>query len=296
MKIAIGTSELKLYFSEAEYFSRLKKIGYDAMDYSIHTVYAKPDEMFSDRKAWTDYYKKTAATAKSVGIEICQAHATFATNFDGERYLSNKCLDQYKKEIEACAIMECPYIVIHPINLAVLDRDWEENRKINLDAFSRLEPTLREFNVKLGVEDMFIWDRRRNANVRTGCSTPEDMADLIDTLNDNLNSDRFVACLDTGHMLIHAISPEVAVKKLGSRTRLLHLHDNYGKMDNHNGLGQGITDWNALASALKEVGYNGVFSLETGLRATYNISPEATWAYVEYCYKVSKDIIERNGL
>ncbi len=296
MKIGFSVSDVKTFFTEEEYFSRLKEIGYDALDYSINTVCGKPDEMFSSRKAWTDYYKNTASLAKRIGIEVGQTHATFATNFDGERRLSQKCLNQYKKEIEATAILGAPYIVIHPINFAVLERDKEENRKNNLEAFSLLEPTLREFDVKLGVEDMFIWDGRRGSHVRTDISTPTDMVEVIDTLNDTLGSDRFVACLDTGHMHIHAIQPDTAVKVLGKRTKLLHVHDNYGLRDNHNGIGQGITDWKALALALKEVGYDGVFSLEVGLKSVYNISPETMWAYVEYCYKASKEIIERNGL
>ena len=93
-------------------------------------------------------------------------------------------------------------------------------------------------------------------------------------------------------MHIHAIEPDTAVRKLGSRTKLLHVHDNYGGKDNHNGLCQGITDWKALALALKEVGYDGVFSLEVGLKSTYNLSTEVMWAYADYCYKAAKEVVK----
>ena len=292
MKIATATGDLKQLFQEEEYFARLSEIGYEALDYAIFPAYDTPDSVYSEgRDAWVKKFSKTASIAKNCGLQVGQTHATFSTNYDHEKYLSEKCLDQFKREIETTAILNCPYIVIHPINLAVNQKDYEENLKINIDAFSRLEPTLREFNVKLGVEDMFTWDRQRSRHTRTGCSTPEDMVYLIDTLNSSLSSDRFVACLDTGHMLIHSITPDSAVRTLGERTKLLHLHDNYGISDNHNIPGFGITDWHALAKALKDVKYDGTFSLEVSFDPASRIDKDLVWDNLTYAYKVSKKIV-----
>ena len=42
----------------------------------------------------------------------------------------------------------------------------------------------------------------------------------------------------------------------------LHVHDNYGRADQHNFPGMGMTDWEDAVKALREIEFEGVFSLE----------------------------------
>ena len=52
------------------------------------------------------------------------------------------------------------------------------------------------------------------------------------------------------------------MRALGSRLKVLHVHDNDGVSDRHAIPFSGVTDWEDFAVALKEVGFNGVLSLE----------------------------------
>lgn len=288
MKIGIA-QEFNNFYKSDEIFSRLKKIGYDGVDYSLSSTYCCPDPLFSrPRSEWVKHFEEVAATLKLNGMEALQTHATFSTNFDGETRLSQRCLDQYKREIEATAILGSPYIVIHPINIALYGRDKQLDYDVNMEAFALLEPILKQHNVKLGVENMFGWDDVRRRNCPTGCSLPEDMVKYID----GTHSDSFVACLDTGHMLINCVSPADAVKILGKRLKLLHVHDNYGITDNHNAPTQGIADWKAFAAALKEVGYDGAFSMEVSFARVMKTDKELCWDYAEFAYKAAKRILE----
>lgn len=123
MKIGIA-QEFNNFYKSDEIFSRLKKIGYDGVDYSLSSTYCCPDPLFSrPRSEWVKHFEEVAAALKLNGMEALQTHATFSTNFDGETRLSQRCLDQYKREIEATAILGSPYIVIHPINIALYGRD-----------------------------------------------------------------------------------------------------------------------------------------------------------------------------
>ena len=45
----------------------------------------------------------------------------------------------------------------------------------------------------------------------------------------------------------------------------LHVHDNFGIKDEHNIPGNGIIDWDGFVKALVDIGYDGVFSLETAI-------------------------------
>ncbi len=287
MEIGIWTGIQSKYDYE-EYFSRIKKAGYDGVVYGLSSAWLKVDPVFAKPYTeWVKYFTKAADSLKNNELKPYSTHAVIPTNFDGAERLTDVTLDQFKKEIEATAILGCKYIVIHPINIAVMDRDKQRDFEINMEAFARFEPILKEFDVKLGVENMFGWDEHRRILCQTGCSSAEDMIRYIDSMN----SDRFVACLDTGHMVINGYSPALAAKKLGNRLKLLHVHDNYCAVDNHNIPGFGVTDWHAFSAALKEINYDGAFTLEVGFDSAWKISENIAWKSIEYAYQVSREIV-----
>lgn len=288
MKIGTNLECLQPRFDAEELFGKIKEIGFDGIDYMMSPLSGgKPNPVFGQaREIWTAHFKSVKAALTANGLQAFQTHATLPTNHDGARFLSDRCLDQYRREIEAAAIIGSPYIVIHPINLAVSDKDREEDFKANVDMFCKLEPTLREFDVKLGVENMVGWND--DGNYPTGCSTASDMVRYIEAAN----SDRFVACLDTGHMHILGHSLSDAVKTLGNHLKLMHVHDNYGKNDNHNPPGFGTIDWKEFISALKSSGYDGVFSLEVMLfNPFYDTGNELIWDFMRYAYSAAKTLV-----
>ena len=282
MKISINT---KFISAAKPVFEKLKAIGYDGLDYSIgaeNSVFEEP------RKVWVKHFSQKKAAIDESGLKAFQTHATFPTNIDGEPIFTDKSLEQMKKEIEASALLGSLYIVIHPINFANGEFRRDEEIKANLDMFSRLEPVLREFDVKLGIENMWVYDMLRLRYAHTSCAVTEDMIYYIDTLN----SDRFVACLDTGHIFMHAFSPANAARKLGKRLKIVHVQDNFGTHDSHKAPGQGEIDWKDYAQALKEIGYDGVFNMELNYANEFALSEEVGFAYLKYAYLAAKAIVE----
>ena len=247
----------------------LKKSGFDGLDYSICENWAEIPSIFNNpRQTWVDFFKEQRRIIEGEGLNVFQTHATLPSDFDYDNphQFSKKVLDQLKREIEATAILGSKYIVIHPINSIVcpygkpIDQDAKQrDYEINMKEFSKLKPTLLEFGVKNGVEDMFTFDKDCGCYVQTGCSTPQDMIKYVDGLNDR---NAFCACLDTGHVYMHNIQPAQAVRELGDRIELLHIHDNRGGIDSHLIPGLGYTDWQDFAKALKEIDYKGALSLE----------------------------------
>lgn len=286
MKISINT---KFMHNTKPVFEKLRAIGFDGLDYSIgaeNSVFKEP------RKVWVDHFSQTRAALDESGLKAFQSHATFPTNIDSQPRFTDKSLEQMKKEIEAAAILGSPYIVIHPINFASGEFRREEEIKANLDMFTKLEPVLREHDVKLGIENMWVYDMLRLRYAPTSCAITEDMIFYVDTLNGTLNSDRFVACLDTGHIFMHALSPANAARKLGKRLKIMHVQDNFGTHDSHNAPGQGEIDWKDYAAALKEIGYDGVFNMELNYAKEFAFSEEAGFTYMKYAYLAAKSIAE----
>jgi sugar phosphate isomerase/epimerase len=81
-------------------------------------------------------------------------------------------------------------------------------------------------------------------------------------LADGLGPEVAGICVDTGHAALGDLGPARAIRLGGSRLITTHLQDNRGSQDDHLPPGDGTIDWDAVAEALREVGYGGCVMLE----------------------------------
>jgi sugar phosphate isomerase/epimerase len=76
-------------------------------------------------------------------------------------------------------------------------------------------------------------------------------------------SKRLGICLDTGHANLAGVDSAAFVRHAGSRLKALHVADNLGQQDNHMlPYGAGTVPWPGVLSALREIGYDGLFNFE----------------------------------
>lgn len=76
--------------------------------------------------------------------------------------------------------------------------------------------------------------------------------------------------IDVGHMNIRLstmpyfgeIGPREYIARVPRRIVEVHLHDNPGDRDSHEAIGRGTTDFAATASGLRDVGFDGVCTIE----------------------------------
>jgi len=89
-------------------------------------------------------------------------------------------------------------------------------------------------------------------------------AEQLNTMIDRLGDRHFAVCLDTGHLNLAADKDQVRfIETVGSRLRALHIADNEGERDQHlMPFGRGNIDFVKIASALRQIGYAGLFNLE----------------------------------
>lgn len=93
------------------------------------------------------------------------------------------------------------------------------------------------------------------------CAPRADLEFLIETV-DALALPAVGFNIDTGHAVLHGMSPAEAIRLMGSRLATTHLQDNFGQRDDHLPPGQGSIDWEGTRDALLEVGYQGMFMVE----------------------------------
>lgn len=103
---------------------------------------------------------------------------------------------------------------------------------------------------------------------------------------------RVGVCLDTGHCNINKyFSYDVAeaVRVLGKRIKMLHVHDNARNADSHFApfMG-GIIQWKAVMEALADIGYEGDLNFEL---MPGRIPAEAREEYEAYCVAIGRHLI-----
>lgn len=260
MKIGI---ESTAYFEELKDcvsgMARAKRHGYDGLDFQ-NFIDTKSALFTCGARGFEETLKEVKAVADANGLKIYQAHAPGryppqdATDADRAERFEKKA-----KALYGCAVLECPYMVIHPIlpygtkvNVNP-DGVWE----INVEFFSRLTEKAKEYGVTLCYENMpfkvFPF------------STPEFVLKLAKEIHDPY----FRVCLDTGHAALFG-DPTDAVRLIGKEyLHTLHVHDNDGQNDRHFIPYTGVIDWTAFCGALREIGYEGYLSLECTVKGSY---------------------------
>lgn len=82
-------------------------------------------------------------------------------------------------------------------------------------------------------------------------NTYEDTPEVIKTVIEHVASNNLKACIDTGHVNINSTEPIAHwIKIFGKDLHHMHLHNNYGKCDEHKALTDGTINFNQVIEAL----------------------------------------------
>ena len=183
--------------------------------------------------------------ADEAGIVCNQSHAPFPVDCPEIR-------EMLPRAIEYTAEAGAGICVIHPDN--------RKSAEANAVMFRELLPIAKSFGVKIATENMWLWDRKEDHAIFAACSN---QADFITHINAVDHPD-FVACLDIGHAEMRGLgtsAPDM-IRALGARLRAIHLHDNDLWHDSHELPFTMDIDFQAVADALRTVGYAGDITLE----------------------------------
>lgn len=257
MKIGIMSGAYINRYGYDEGLKKMREHGYEAID----------DQSFANTEG--NLFKTTEREFEAIlterrrkyeqyGIVVSQTHGPwrypirdFTAAERAERF------EKMAKSIRGCAVLGCPYMVIHnmmPYGPRDLSREvvWE----INAEFMGRLIEVGREHGVVVCMENMPF--------IHQHLATPEALLGFVKAID----SPWLRLCLDTGHAAVFkkGMSPADAVRLWGTEyLHTMHVHDNDGKHDRHWMPGKGVIDWEDFAAALKEIGYQGVLSLEAAV-------------------------------
>lgn len=250
MKISTEIESTALHVGEEKAVELIAKAGFDAWDFSMFCMCTKKNGLLvpTNHPVAQSDYLKFARRLRQVGLDngiVCnQGHAPFPS--------SPESVDWLKRAIECVAEAGGEICIIHPMN--------NGTPKENAEMYFELLPFAKEYNVKIATENMWNWSTFLNHSKFAACATPKSFNQHLDAVND----ESFVACLDIGHaeMKGSKTSAEKMVRALGSRLKALHIHDNDKIHDDHQIPFSMNIDFIPIVKALKEIGYDGYFTLE----------------------------------
>lgn len=287
--LRIGTTEeyYTVAYGFEEGIHRLKKQGYDGMDYS-EFVDTRLELFQKDHIQFVKYLEHQKKVCQSEGLEIYQAHGPW--RYPPKDATAEDRFERFEKmtrAVEGTAILGCKKMVIHPLMpFGINDEGHEqETYEINLDFMGKLSEVGKANDVVICYENMPM-------PLLSMASVPS----ILKVVRE-INSDYFKVCLDVGHSIITKNIPGDAVRMIGKDLlAALHIHDNNGKHDVHIHPYAGVIDWENFCMALKDIGFDGVMSFELKMQKDLpmelrQLEEQCAFKKLEYLAKLASPTI-----
>ena len=227
----------------------IAKAGFDAWDFSMfnmhktYNIFKKKDALL--RNDYIKYVRKLRQIGLDNGIVCNQSHAPFPSlRKDVRPYL--------ERAIECTAEAGGKICIIHPDNKSTPIQ--------NAQMYLELLPFAKQCNVKIATENMWNWDTTKNQAKFAACATPQSFKEHLDVVND----EDFIVCLDIGHAEMKGLNTSAVetIHALKNKIGALHIHDNDKWHDSHQIPFSMNIDFEPIVKALKDINYQGYFTLE----------------------------------
>ena len=253
MKISTEIASAAKKIGEEKTLELMGKAGFDAWDFSMFDMcrydWASGKAVYSDHPLAGKDHLAFARKLKKIGLDngmICnQSHAPFPL-------VCKEIRGFMERAIECTAEAGGQICVIHPCN----DYTPEENAEM----YFGLLPFAKSCRVKIATENMWNWDNGKDESLPAACSSAESFLNHLKAVDDPY----LVACLDIGHAEMRGSGEGAAnmVRALGGWMQAMHLHDNDRRHDSHQIPFSMDIDFEAVAVALRDIGYAGYVTLE----------------------------------
>ena len=291
MKLTMNIAESEGRFGLEKALLLIKNAGFDSVDYGLGAM-EQQDAILNDTAKYREEAERIRALADEVGLPITQTHAPFSyQNWKDPVVYEEFILPSIKRSIEISAMLGAKVAVVHPLHHWTYKGHEEEIFERNMVFYRSLIPLCKEYNIKVGIENMFQRELLRGQLSFDTCNQIPEFIRYVDTLD----SEYMVACLDIGHVGLPVRDDEAwdFIRALGhDRLQALHVHDNDYRNDRHALPYLGRIDWNEITKALGEIDYQGDFTYEVNLTTFMSkfMSEELIPTAMRYAHDVGRHL------
>lgn len=203
------------------------------------------------KENWSLHMKDALSIFEYYGLKVHQTHAPF-NRYGRYNGIHKLCMDRCA---EATAVMGAKYMVAHgdEFDFDTLTFSAEAALAYNHSLFLPYVEFGKKNGFKVAFETVFEDGGRRRYT-----SDADELMDLITSFEKG----DVACCWDSGHAHVsfRKKAPEI-IKRFGALIECTHIHDNTG-IDSHQMPMTGDIDWKSVMDAFREVGYQGVTSVE----------------------------------
>ena len=291
MKLTMNIAESEGRFGLEKALSIIKNAGFDSVDYGLGAMEQK-GAVLHDRTKYRAEAQRIRALADAAGLPITQTHAPFSfQDWNDPVAYEDFILPAIQRSLEISALLGAKIAVVHPLHHWTYKGHEEEIFERNMVFYRSLIPLCKEYDIKVGIENMFQREMLRGQISFDTCNQIPEFIRYVDTLD----SEYMVACLDIGHVGLPARDDEAwdFIRALGhDRLQALHVHDNDYRVDRHALPYLGRIDWNEITKALGEIDYQGDFTYEVNLTTFMSkfMSEELIPTAMRYAHDVGRHL------
>jgi len=231
--------------------SLLKESGFTAYDFSMS--WEGPSSELIQSDDYKERARKLRAYADSIGIKCNQTHAPLTRERLGEYEYGETGKALLVRALEISGILGAKVCVVHQQKYFTPEQ--------NAEFFKEFESILKEWNLKIGLENLWNWDNEKGMAKKVACSDHENFKRHMDLLP----ADLYVGCVDTSHAGMKGLDTSAVqiIDALGERLGAMHLSDSDYRFDQHWLPFSMHYDFESIIQALKRVHYQGDITFET---------------------------------
>ena len=196
--------------------------------------------------------KKLAAFLSETNFEMSQGHLFLKVKLCTD----DNAVDTLCKWIDLYEGIGIKNMVLHCDNMVESTLTKEEKIAKNVEKLKILAEHVKNKDVTICLENLRPHSDRDPELIDRNA---DDLLYIIE----QIGSDRFGICLDTGHLNLTDKNQREFILKAGNKLKALHIANNEGVTDQHMmPFSRGTVDFVEVVKALREVKYQGLFNLE----------------------------------
>lgn len=262
---------------DVNFLKMLRQCGFDGVDLNFSGDFFEKDQL-----------SQICENLQAADLRCAQVHLPTYGLFSDSGKDDPKLEERIEKALAAMPALQAKWGAIHVRSAAENGFDRTKAMADNIRWLKRLLRVAEGYDVGIAVENLPTFPDRPDAPFFS--SRIEDQCNLIDAIDHPLLG----ACWDFGHAHLNIQHKEKSQQELlltlGKRLKIVHAHSNYATRDSHLPPAIGSLDWEDALCGLKEMGFDGYFSLECGCGGS---DPKIVEAYCEFCGKSTDAILEK---
>ncbi|MBE6558637.1 MAG: sugar phosphate isomerase/epimerase [Ruminococcaceae bacterium] len=237
-------------FSSAAMVDFVANSGFDGLDLSFDLFSDLGNPLCVEGDIYSVLYSLGNRAALR-GLTIPSCHLPFYMPSPDDAMAMKRYVRGLTEGIKAAAYLKIPAAVIHPIVRHSSVCNYNRWKEENLAFLSPLQELAGQRGVTLCIENMTGVPYPSQPKELVFGSRAKDIRWLADKLDTGI-------CWDFGHANLTGLCQSAELSTAGDRLRMVHIHDNNGKTDNHLNPFDREVDWQDAAEGLRAIGFSSM--------------------------------------